>query len=166
MAVVAGTMPNDERIHETVNMPMVKQARGQVAQVAQETVQDNEKEIRGKTKYGTEQGIAGFQRSLTVLEVSTSDEVFLCHTPVRPNLLQNPWFQPAADIVNRGERATGGECLGVRPSHDCQLEVAVDEFARAATPAEQTRSGSSWSAMRRLCLQEAIPQTATLVGSR
>ena len=50
------------------------------------------------------------------------------------------------------------------PPYDCQLEVAVDEFARGATPAEQTRSGPSWSAMRRLCLQEAIPQTATLVG--
>ena len=112
MAVVAGTMANDERIYDTVSMLMVKQARGPVAQVAQETAQDNEKEIRGKKKYGTEQGIAGFQRSLTVREVSASDEVFLGHTLVRPNLLQNPWVQPAADIVNRGERATGGECQG------------------------------------------------------
>ena len=47
------------------------------------------------------------------------------------------------------------------PSHDCQREVGVDEFARAAAPAEQTRSDSSWSAMRRLCLHKA-----TLVGSQ
>ena len=50
---------------------------------------------------------------------------------------------------------------GAPPSHDCQREVGVDEFARAAAPAEQTRSDSSWSAMRRLCLHKA-----TLVGSR
>ena len=90
--------------------------------------------------------------------------MLLCHTLVRPTLLQNPWVQPAADIVNRGERATGGQCRGVPPSHDCQLEVAVDELARAAAPAEQTQSGSSWRAMRRLCLHEPIPLTATLVG--
>ena len=98
-----------------------------------------------------------------MLKVSASDEVLLCHTLVRPNLLQNPWVQPAADTVNGGQRARGGECRGVPPSHDCQLEVAVDEFATAAALAEQTRSGSSWSAMRRLSLHVAIPLTATLV---
>ena len=62
------------------------------------------------------------------------------------------------------QRATGGESLGVPASHDWQREVAVDELARAAAPAEQTRSDSSWSATRRLCLHKAIPLTATLVG--
>ena len=42
------------------------------------------------------------------------------------------------------QRATGGESRGAPPSHDCQLEVAVGEFVRAATSAEQTRSHSSW----------------------
>ena len=60
------------------------------------------------------------------------------------------------------QRSTGGESRGVPPLHHCQREVAVDEFARAAAPAEHTRSDSS--SMRRLCLHKAIQLTATLVG--
>ena len=43
-AVVAVTMADDERIYETVNMPMVKQARGPAVKVAQKTAQDNERD--------------------------------------------------------------------------------------------------------------------------
>ena len=85
------------------------------------------------------------RHQVTVRTASTRCGAILGHTPA--------W-----------QRATGGESLGVPPSHDWQREVAVDELARAAAPAEQTRSDSSWSATRRLCLHKAIQLTATLVG--
>ena len=72
---------------------------------------------------------------------------------------KSSWFWNA----RRGERATRGASQGFPPRpNDDRLEATVD----AAAPAEQTGSGSSWSAMRKAVSPQAPQPTVTLVGAR